>query len=702
MLEFVKTGLRRFLGVSEKGSGTYSFQQNTLWGRFEKVKEGDYNSMVDAVLGWVYACIAVLQNNVAEVPMRVYKHTEKEDILIPDHIFYKLRDNPNEYMIGWELWSLLQGFLDATGNAYIYHPLTTVKRPGALYILPTNQVGLRIVNGVFLYDYNNGKGIKTYTKEEVLHLKYPSVKNIYKGMGPLEAARMGVNLDASMAQYQLSLIANKARPDILLKTDKKINKAERTRAGKEWQKLYGGPDKAGGIAVLGKGLDAVPISLSPSDLEYLKSREWNKNEICAIFNVPPYKLGEVEKVNMANAHELEHSFQKDTITPRLKLRDAYLTRLVQKYDPRLIIKSDNVVPRDKEFDLLQEDTDIKNGVRSRNEIRIKRGVDPKPGGDDLLVPFNLVPITQVSGQPEKVVTSGFSIDTTVPIITGHGNTTNNARSWKTGQVYWQGTKQEGLKQWKENNDYKIVKRFPHAHNRKEFKETYWKVYVRKTINEERLMIAKLQPYFEAQLRQVLANLRKYSKSVKIDISFILFSLSQWNSKLVKIMHPLVQASVIGGAESLIEDFGLDIVFDISNPFVGDFFSMRENKIKHINRETFDKLTKSLTEGINKGETIKELSARVEGVYSEAKGSRSRMIARTETNTANNFGHMAAMQQAHIEKKEWITAMDDDVRYTHELNQDQGCVDFHSEFHGTNEQYPGEVNCRCVVIPCMEE
>jgi len=655
MLEFVKTGLRKFLGMSEKGSGAYSFQQNTLWGRFEKVKEGDYNSMVDAVLGWVYGCINILAINVAKTPFKIYKRTPKEDILIEDHPFYNLIKNPNEYMIGWELWYLLQAFMDATGNAYIYHPLTAVKRPGALYILPSNQVGLRIVNGEFLYDYNNGKGIKTYTKEEVLHLKYPSVKNIYKGMGPLEAARMGINLDASMAQYQLSLIVNKARPDILLKTDKKIGSKERRRAGKEWQKLYGGPDKAGGIAVLGKGLDAVPISLSPSDLEYLKSRKWNKNEICAIFNVPPYKLGEVDQVNMANAHELEHSFQNDTITSRLILKDAYLTKIIQLYDLRLIIKSDNVVPRDKEFDLLQEDTDVKNGVRSRNEIRVIRGIDPKPGADELLVPFNLVPITQVSGQPEKM-----------------------------------------------NNDYKIVKRFPHAHNRKEFKETYWKVYVRKTINEERLMIAKLQPYFEAQLKQVLSNLRKYSKSVKIDISFILFSLSQWNSKLIKIMHPLVQASVIGGAESLIQDFGLDITFDISNPFIGDFFSMRENKIKHINRETFDKLTKSLTEGINSGETIKELSARVEGVYSEAKGSRARMIARTETNVANNFGHMAAMQQAHIERKEWVTAGDEDVRETHEMNEAEGCVGFHSEFNGTGEQYPGEVNCRCVVIPCMEE
>ena len=125
------------------------------------------------------------------------------------------------------------------------------------------------------------------------------------------------------------------------------------------------------------------------------------------------------------------------------------------------------------------------------------------------------------------------------------------------------------------------------------------------------------------------------------------------------------------------------------------------KIKHINRTTFNALTKELNEGIANGETVNELATRVEKVYVEAKGPRSKLIARTETNTANNYGHMEAMRQAAIEKKEWVTAGDEHVRIPHYDNEGDRCIGLNDTFSGTGEEYPTEPNCRCVVIPCME-
>jgi HK97 family phage portal protein len=675
MLEFVKSGMRKFLGLQEKGSGSYSFMQYPIWGRFDKIKEGDYQSMVDSVVGWVYACINILAFNVAKVPFHVYKEQPNdEDRLIENHPLYDLVKYPNEYMKAWEFWWLVQGFLDGTGNAFIYHPLNGVKRPMELYLLPTNYVKMRIENGKFYYDYNAGGTIQTFTGEEVLHMKYPSIQNINMGVGPLEAARAGVNLDAYMTNYQISLLANRARPDVVLKTTESISPAEAKRTAKEFKKQYGGVDKAGGIAVLGSNLDITTIGLNPADLEYLKSREFNKDEIAGIFNIPPYKLGKVEKVNMANAHELEHSFQADTIKPRLIMRDQYLTSLVQLYDPRLIIKSDNIVPRDREFELKQEEIDLRLGVVSRNEIRTKRGLDKVKGADELYIPFNMVPMGTASVMYQKPEDS--------------------KKPEKPEKTYIEDVRSREIESYA-----KIA--FGKTMTRKQFKEHYWKAYVRKTEVEERLMISKLKPYFEEQMRLVISNLRKYHKGYKIDISFILFSMAAWNKKLDGTMEPLCRASVIGGAESLIEDFGLGITFDVSSPFVADFFAMRENKINHINRVTFDQLTVTLEQGIRDGETITQLAKRVEFVYDEAKGYRAKLIARTETNTANNFGHMAAMYQAGIEKKEWVTAHDDQVRDEHEQNELAGCIPITETFPGTGEEYPGEPNCRCTVIPCLE-
>lgn len=659
MFELIKNKMRDFLNIETKGSGAYSFMQFPLWGRGEKVKGGDYESMVKSNKDYVYACINILAFNVSKVPFRVYKHTPKDDVLVEDHLFYELFRKPNEHMLSCTLLYLLQSYLDATGNAYLYHPLNGIKRPGSLYILPSQLVNPRIEKGKFYYDYNHGGQMLTFQEEEVLHFMYPNMANIYKGLGPIEAGRMGINLNEYMSQYQLSLLANRARPDALLTTDQSINSAEAKRTGKEWKKQYGGIDKAGSVAVLGKGLSYAPVALSPKDLAFIESKQVNKEDICAMFGVSLYKLGQVKDINRANAYELEHSFQKDTITPRLFWRDAFFTRLVQLYDTRLIVKSDNVVPRDKAFMLKEREANIKNGIWTINDIKKQIGEDEVSYGKLPYLPFNLMQVGSVKPEePEKY------IEYVKPRV----------------------------------KDYRCLG----IKDSKEFREIYWKVYIRKTLAEERLMFSKLKDYFNEQKKRVLSNIKKYGKDYKKLTSFFLFDMNTWNERLLKMMFPLVRASVQSGGENLIEDFGLDVTFDITSPFVSDFFSMREMKIKHINRVTFDKLTASLNDGIAEGETIKQLSARVEGVYSEAEGYRSRLIARTETNTANNFGHMASMQLAGIEKKEWITAMDEDVRETHEMNQSQGCVDFNSEFHGTGEQYPGEPNCRCVVIPCMEK
>ena len=652
--------MRDFLGIETKGSGSYSFQQWPLWGRGEKVKEGDYASMVKSNKDYVYACINCLAFNVSKVPFYIYKHTGKEDILIEEHPFYNLIKKPNEHMLSCVMLYLLQAYLDATGNAYLYHPLTGVKRPGALYILESQLVNPRIVKGKFYYDYNHGGQMKTFEEEEVLHFMYPNMENIYRGMGPVEAARMGINLSEYMGQYQLSLMANRARPDGILKTEETVSPQEARRVGKEWKKQYGGVDKAGSVAVLGKGLDYQTVALSPKDLAFIESKEKTKEDICTMFGVSLYKLGQVKDINRANALELEHSFQKDTITPRLFWRDAYLTQLVQIYDTRLIIKSESVVPRDKEFGLKERDINMKHGIWTIDDVKRQIGEDEVPWGKRPWLPFNLMQVGSV--KPEKEEPKEF------PIL----------------------------------SSYVIAKEFPHKHIKEQFKEQYWKGYIRKTQGEERLMISKLRDYFEKQKKRVLANLKKYKKDYKVITSFFLFDMNEWNGTLIDILFPLVRASVLSGGETLIEDFGLDVTFDISSPFVSDFFKMREMKIKHINRETFDKLTKALDEGIAEGETIKQLAGRVEGVYSDAEGYRSRLIARTETNIANNFGHMESMRLASIEKKEWTTAMDENVRDTHEMNGLQGCIGLYETFSGTGESYPGEPNCRCVVIPCMEK
>jgi len=646
MLNGIKKRVRRFLGVREKG--LLNFLSQPFWDKFDKVKQGDYASMVKSNIGWVYACIQCLQENISKVPSYLYLPSKNGDRKIEDHPWYSLWKKPNKYFLEWEIKYLLTGYLEGTGNCFIYTPLNPFGRPMELNILPTQSVNMRIEKGEILYDHNHGGEIKTYTSQEITHLKYPNLSNPYVGMGPLEAARKQINIKEYMEQFQLSLLANRARPDGLLSSDESVSTVEAERAQIAWKKKYSGIDKVGEIAVLGKGMQYQTIAITPKDLEYVASLKDARETISSIFGVPLFKLGIVDKVNLANAYALEHSFQQDTIMPRLIMRDAFLTKLAQKYDARLIVKSDNVVPEDREFGLKQEAQDLEKGVTIINEVRKKRGQEPVNWGYRPLMPFNIMPL---GSAPEVEPSKAISIVTK---------------------------------------------------STKDFRLKYWKAYIRRTIGEERLMISKLQDYFNAQKEIILRNIRKYGKSYpNKQIEFFMYARDEQTKKLWALLLPLLRIDISNGAETMIEDFDLGISFDLTSPHIAEFFKVRENLLSNTSDDIFKDIAGILREGIDNGESIVELSQRITDKYEQFGKSRSMTIARTEVNTANNFGHLESMRQANIEKKEWVTAGDELVRDSHIQNQDDGCIGRDGTFSGTGEQAPGEINCRCVVIPCME-
>ena len=102
------------------------------------------------------------------------------------------------------------------------------------------------------------------------------------------------------------------------------------------------------------------------------------------------------------------------------------------------------------------------------------------------------------------------------------------------------------------------------------------------------------------------------------------------------------------------------------------------------------------------------------VFQEMSDVRSYLIARTETGASVNFGQVATYQATGIEKKEWISTLDDRTRETH-LMMDGKVVNIDETFEVENINggvdnmlYPSDpngsagntCNCRCVCGPVI--
>ena len=95
----------------------------------------------------------------------------------------------------------------------------------------------------------------------------------------------------------------------------------------------------------------------------------------------PFLSGET---NLANMQAADHLHKTLAIVPRLRRRDEKLNeQLIPLYDPtgRLFFQTPDPTPANQQFLLQQEQSDLRHGVRTVNEIRAARGLPTVAWGD---------------------------------------------------------------------------------------------------------------------------------------------------------------------------------------------------------------------------------------------------------------------------------------------------------------------------------
>ncbi len=109
--------------------------------------------------------------------------------------------------------------------------------------------------------------------------------------------------------------------------------------------------------------------------------------------------------------------------------------------------------------------------------------------------------------------------------------------------------------------------------------------------------------------------------------------------------------------------------------------------KSINKTTLEALRTQLVLGFESGESIQQLTKRIEGYFTENAKYRAEMISRTEVISAFNEGHLHRYEQEGVEKSEFYAAPDACV----ECQPLDGEVYITKEAHGVIPVHP---RCRC--------
>lgn len=120
----------------------------------------------------VYACVRILSETIASLPLHTYRHTENGEEKATEHSMYHLlSDEPNPEMTSFVFRETLTGHLLLWGNAYAQIIRDGRGKVIVLYpLLPDKMTVGRNDKGEIYYIYNKEGQLYSLRSDEVLHI----------------------------------------------------------------------------------------------------------------------------------------------------------------------------------------------------------------------------------------------------------------------------------------------------------------------------------------------------------------------------------------------------------------------------------------------------------------------------------------------------------------------------------------------------
>ncbi|MEM7753059.1 MAG: phage portal protein [Pseudomonadota bacterium] len=242
------------------------------------------------------------------------------------HPLLSLMTRPNAGQGQAELLEALYGQILLTGNGYAEAVLDDGGAPFEVHVLRSDRMS--VVPGgdgwpvAFEYAVGGKKhrfpvadGISTVCQIKAMH-----PQDDHYGLSPMQAAASALDVHNAASAWSKALLDNAARPSgaIVYKGPEGhdvMTSEQYDRVLSEMEAYHVGARNAGRPMLLEGGLDWKPMGFSPSDMEFLKTKEGAAREIAVAFGVPPMLLGVPGDATYANYQEANRAFYRLTVLP---------------------------------------------------------------------------------------------------------------------------------------------------------------------------------------------------------------------------------------------------------------------------------------------------------------------------------------------------------------------------------------------------
>lgn len=346
-------------------------------------------------LSTVWACVWLLANVVASLPLFVYANVGgKRDLARDTRLYQLLHDSPNSRMTPVEFWVAMLLNLLLRGNAYARIERAPDGSAIALWPMSADQVQVNVLpDGSVVYLYALGGNVAALASDSVLHIK--DIGNGTIGLDRLDHMRATTTEAVNSQTAASGMFANGGKPNGILMIDRVLKPEQREAIRRNFSQMAEGSTSR--LVVLEADMKYQQVNLTPEDQQLLETRKFSVEELCRWFGVPPVLVGHSNVTAWGSGIEqLIDGFYKFTIRPAL-------VRIEQAITKRVLTAADRArYTVEFSFDALlraslKDRMDIyskavQNGIKTRNECRQLENDPPIDGADQLTAQTNLAPL----------------------------------------------------------------------------------------------------------------------------------------------------------------------------------------------------------------------------------------------------------------------------------------------------------------------
>lgn len=355
-------------------------------------------------VGAVFAATRLIAETVSTLPLAMYQiNSDGSRVQVKDHPLIDLLSyRPNFRQTRIEFFETLMLNLVNDGNAYCYRGYADVAK--------TRLVSMQVINSGSMNPVLNDDGTLTFewqksgteklilSDKDVWHIKLFGTG--VKGLSPLQAAAKSVGLALAASDRASDLMGKEAPAGgLFLKEGRFPKEDQRNTLRNEVKKMIDGDE----IPVFPDGMDFKELKMTPAELELITTMRYGLEDIARIYGVPSVLINDQSASSVwgSGIDSLIAASYKFNFRPYLeKIELSILVNLMPRQDwKKYEFEFDfDALLRASEKDRTELNAKkIQTGQKTPNEVRLENGDQPKPGGDTLFVPANILPIEK-SGQ----------------------------------------------------------------------------------------------------------------------------------------------------------------------------------------------------------------------------------------------------------------------------------------------------------------